>query len=121
MASPCQKAESDLFLSAAYHQTSQILPIGNYYINSDDVANKELDLLKARQWNVGISKTFSQGLNLKLEAYFQTLRNVPVSTEEGSTYWMLNDLVGYADEGLMSYGKGRNYGIEFSVEKYFKT
>ena len=35
------------------------------------------------------------------------------------TYWLLNDLEGYAKEVLVSKGQGTNKGVDVSLEKFF--
>jgi outer membrane receptor protein involved in Fe transport len=55
---------------------------------------------------------------LKAEAYYQHLYNVPVATSDTSTFSMLNVQSDYVTDPLVNKGKGRNYGIELSLEKY---
>lgn len=55
-------------------------------------------------------------MSLKMEPYFQSLYDVPV-TETGS-YSILNRKEFYMTRALVSKGKGRNYGVDFTFSKY---
>ena len=58
----------------------------------------------------------SEDMNLRIEPYYQYLYDVPV-TKNGS-YSILNRQDFYMTELLVSEGKGRNYGIDLTFEKY---
>ncbi len=81
--------------------------------------NKELDFLRAYHYVVGYENRISRNLNLKAEAYYQDLYDVPVSDEEDSYFSILNATDGYIITRLVNEGTGKNYGLEFSVDKYF--
>jgi outer membrane receptor protein involved in Fe transport len=57
-------------------------------------------------------------LRLKTELYYQALFNVPVSQEDSSTFSAINVQYDMVRMPLNNSGKGRNYGIEISLEKY---
>jgi hypothetical protein len=44
---------------------------------------------------------------------------VPVVNDVNRTYWLLNEIDGYAKEALVSKGNGQNIGVDISVEKFF--
>ena len=53
------------------------------------------------------------------EAYRQQLFQIPVVDNVNRTYWILNEMEGYANEALVSKGKGTNTGVDVSLEKFF--
>src|SRR4029077_15202695 len=53
------------------------------------------------------------------EFYYQHLLSIPIVNDPARTYWLLNQIDGYAEEALVSKGKGRNIGVDLSVEKFF--
>lgn len=58
----------------------------------------------------------SEDMNLKIEPYFQSLYDVPV-TEIGS-YAILNRKAFYMTEILVNEGKGQNYGMDLTFAQY---
>jgi hypothetical protein len=54
-----------------------------------------------------------------MEAYRQQLLNVPVVNNSSRTFWLLNELDGFAQEALVSKGNGQNKGIDISLERFF--
>jgi outer membrane receptor protein involved in Fe transport len=70
-----------------------------------------------------ISHQYRLGRNLRLktEAYYQHLFNVPVSTYDTSSFSVLNVENDYVTDPLINKGKGKNYGIEISLEKYLSN
>ena len=63
----------------------------------------------------------STSLHLKTEVYYQKLTNVPVETSS-SGFSLLNEGAGFGEEkkdSLVNNGKGKNMGVEFTLEKYF--
>ncbi|MEM6804415.1 MAG: TonB-dependent receptor [Bacteroidota bacterium] len=82
-------------------------------------ANKDLALMKARHFVLGYKNMLARNLYLKLEAYYQHLRDVPIEMAEGSTWSLLNSTDGYTDRSLENAGTGTNYGLELSLERFF--
>jgi hypothetical protein len=54
-----------------------------------------------------------------MEAYHQWLTNVAVGMEPTSTYALSNEIWDGVRDSLVSKGKGRNYGVELTLEKFF--
>jgi outer membrane receptor protein involved in Fe transport len=52
--------------------------------------------------------------------YYQQLFNVPVSIYDSSSLSTLNILNDYVVESMENGGKGKNYGVEISLERYLK-
>ena len=62
-------------------------------------------------WNV------SKNMHIKIEPYYQQLFNVPVIPDSSYSFVnMENDW--FLDKKLINTGKGRNIGIDITVEKY---
>ena len=81
--------------------------------------NKDLDFLRAMHYVIGYENRITRDLNMKIEAYYQDLYNVPVSNEEDNFFSILNASDGYIITKLVNEGSGKNYGIELSIDKYF--
>ena len=110
-----------------YGLHSQIQALGVYFakkqtINGDWVyPNKNLAFTKAHHFVVSYSHAFQKNLRLKTELYYQHLFDVPVSIYDTSSFSTLNIRGDYVTEPLINQGKGRNYGIEISLEKYLSN
>ncbi len=84
--------------------------------------NPNLDLTKAMHAVLGYDQRLGVDMRLKAEVYYQHLFDVPVETLPGST----NSFLNYADiwdlifaEQTGNKGKGRNYGVDLTLEKFF--
>ncbi len=117
-------------LSFAYGQHSQLLPMGLYFYTQQDTLDGQIT---SRQPNFDLNHIRSQhligaynfytktGFKFSLEAYYQALQNVPVQSDPTSTYWFLNTRGFIPNEGLIGDGKGKNYGVDLAVEKFFSN
>lgn len=83
-----------------------------------NLANRDLGFTKAHHLMLSYSHKINDNLNFKAEAYYQYLFNVPVGEGKDASYSVLNRNDNYIDKTLINKGKGRNYGIDFSLEKY---
>jgi hypothetical protein len=105
------------------HSTTE--RIQNYYtkIARDDGSfiepNKNLGLLKAHHFVLGYEKRFTEYLVGKIEAYYQYLYNLPVENDGNSSYATINEGIDYKYSELVNKGKGKNYGVEISLERFF--
>jgi hypothetical protein len=87
-----------------------------------DPLNQKLGFSKSLHSVLGYNYLISQNLRLKLELYHQYLYGIPVKA--GNSSWsMLNFGDSYFDQlpvidSLINSGKGRNYGLELTVEKF---
>ncbi len=81
--------------------------------------NEDLDLLKAHHLVVGYAYSFNKNTSIKTEVYYQQLYNLPVANDLNNIYSTLNEgqEIQYLD--LVNKGKGRNYGIETTIERSF--
>ena len=83
--------------------------------------NRDLDFTKSHHYVLSFGHRLAKNLLLKTELYYQQLFNVPVSTKDSSTFSTLNILDGYVLDELVNKGKGKNYGIEISLERYLQN
>lgn len=81
--------------------------------------NKNLELTKAAHFVIGYDNRIAANTNLKIETYYQQLYDVPVEESANSNFSLLNVSEGYTDRQLVNEGTGRNYGVEFTLERYF--
>jgi hypothetical protein len=113
---------SRLTLSLAYGLHSKILPLGSYFYKSNlspSYPNKDLSMMRAHHYIIAHDQLMGKGWRLHVEGYYQNLFKIPVVNDVNRTYWILNELEGYAKEPLVSEGKGINKGIDISVERSF--
>jgi len=82
--------------------------------------NKNLDFTKALHAVIGYNWKFFQDFRLKTEFYYQHIYNVPIDSNDNTgTRTSLNFRTRIDNAKLTNEGTGRNYGIEFSLEKFF--
>jgi hypothetical protein len=119
-------------INFGYGEHSQMHPFVYYFLesynrqeNQYSQTNLGLDFLRARHWILGYDKVFGENYRIKSEAYYQHLYNVPVEGNKQSVYSILNSGrdIGNLDlaDSLSNNGKGRNYGWEITLEKFFSN
>ncbi len=112
--------------SIGYGLHSQLQPMGVYFAKVQNAEqdwttpNTELGLSKSHHFVLSYSRFLGKGLRLRAEAYYQHLFNVPISTYDTSSFSTLNVLQDFVTEPLVGNGKGRNYGLELSLEKQLR-
>lgn len=85
--------------------------------------NHDLKFTRSNQFVLGYDLHLSNNFRIKAEAYHQALYNVPVS-RVSNEFSMLNAGSGYYIQRLDSLentGKGRNFGVELTVEKFLSN
>jgi len=82
----------------------------------DRSVNKDLDFTKAHHVMLSYGFKVSDNVNVKIEPYFQYLYDVPVIAD--SSYSVLNRRDFYVEDALVNRGKGRNIGVELTLERY---
>ncbi len=113
-------------LSFGFGQHSQMIPTYVYFNGKEvngEIAlyNKNLDFIRSNHLVIGYNNYLTRKLRMKVESYYQRLYNVPVSVRP-SSYSVLNegdDLNRFFPDSLLNAGIGRNYGVEFTLEKFF--
>lgn len=110
--------------SAGYGLHSQIQPLGNYFarirVGVDSIQpNRNLDFSKAQHYVVGYNIQFKQNWNFKIEAYYQSLYAIPVAASTKTSFSLINQEDNYVIAALSNKGKGKNYGIEMTLERFW--
>jgi outer membrane receptor protein involved in Fe transport len=105
---------------------SQMQNIYSYFVQTPKVGgyemtNKNVDFTKSHHWVMGYEQNITENLRLKVETYYQKLSHVPVE-QKPSSYSALNTGASFAptdNDSLVNEGTGRNYGVEFTLERFF--
>jgi hypothetical protein len=105
-------------LALAYGKHSRIERLPVYFINDNGrLPNKNLDLLTSSHYVLAYNVKLNPNLRLCIEPYYQRLSNIPVSPDNYiSTINLQNDF--FFNERLVSAGKGRNVGIDVTLERF---
>lgn len=107
-------AGKNLF-SVSYGRHSQAEPIHIYFAHPD---NRNLALTRADHFVAGYSRMLTPQLRLNIETYYQYLSNVPVIPD--SSFSTINlELDWLVRDRMTGNGAGRNYGVEWTLERYF--
>ncbi len=113
-----------LSLGAGMH--SQTQPLDVYFYQSTNgagqtvLSNKDLGFVRSLHGVMGYDINFSSNLRFKTEVYAQYIYDAATESVP-SSFSMLNAGAGFAFPEkfyLQNKGKGSNYGIEFTVEKF---
>jgi len=78
--------------------------------------NKDLGFTRAHHVMLSYGFKISDNMNMKIEPYFQQLYDVPVIAD--SSYSVLNRRDFYVENVLVNRGKGRNIGVDITLERY---
>lgn len=109
-------------LAASYGLHSKRERLSNHFIYSRDgnlsTPNKKLSFSKAHHLGLSYNWNISPDIHLKVEPYYQSLFSIPV--EPGSSFSIINHRDYFMDRTLINNGKGRNYGIDFTLERYLR-
>jgi hypothetical protein len=106
---------------------SQIQPTYTYFYQIPDffgnyqMINQQMGMTKSMHYVIGYDKFFGQNLRFKAETYYQHLFDVPVE-KRNSSFSMVNQGSGFSrlfPDSLQNTGTADNYGIEFTLEKFF--
>jgi hypothetical protein len=117
-------AKNSFGLGYGLHSQTQIL--GVYFartrIDGEWIQpNKKLDLTRSHHFVGSYTRQLAKGLKLRAELYYQHLFDVPISIYDTSTISALNIGESYLVDPLVNKGKGRNYGLELSLEKQLRN
>jgi hypothetical protein len=116
-------------VSVGYGLHSQVQNPATYFVvtgqaNSTTTSpNRNLGFTRSHQVVLAYDYSFTNGpdgrpLRLKAETYYQSLFGIPVSATERNSYAIINSFSGQASEALRNGGKGRNYGLELTLEQF---
>ncbi|MEZ4884408.1 MAG: TonB-dependent receptor [Chitinophagales bacterium] len=100
--------------SLEYYLANQLLEDGTKL-----QPNRNLDFSKAQHYVLGYDVSVNNQWYFKTEAYFQRLYNLPISSVVGSIFSPILLEEGFSTQDLMNEGTGRNYGLEFTAQRFF--
>ncbi|MFY0650888.1 MAG: TonB-dependent receptor [Cyclobacteriaceae bacterium] len=84
--------------------------------------NRNLKVTKANHFIMGYDKTFLNNMYFKVETYYQELYDIPIVELENFLWFStINNSDGYSNAPLVNEGTGRNYGVEFTLDKKFSN
>ena len=114
--------DQSVFAGAGLHSQTQPLYTYSYHLsNTTELHNKNMDFTKSIHTGVGYEKSFKNKLNIRTEAYYQYVYNIPV-TVQPSSFSLVNMGSGFArffPDSLQNTGTATNYGLELTFQKYF--
>jgi hypothetical protein len=118
------KPNQSFSIGAGLHSQTQPLEVYFYETKNSngliELTNKDLDFVKSVHGVLGYDINFSRHLRLKAEVYGQHIYNAAVE-KTPSSFSMLNagaDFYFPDKTNLVNDGKGYNYGIELTVERF---
>ncbi|MEM6378418.1 MAG: TonB-dependent receptor [Bacteroidota bacterium] len=87
--------------------------------------NKNLGLGRAAHLVLGYDWNINPRVRLKVETYYQSLYDIPISSDAEENFSVINaqsayDFV-YREDTLLNNGTGRNYGIELTLERFLNN
>ncbi len=106
---------------------SQMMPSYIYFAGQFDdlgnfvLPNQGLDFSKSLHNVLSWEYYMNPNMRMKVETYYQYLYNIPVENHP-SSYSVLDEghnLSRFFPDSLVNEGNGYNYGIEFTLEKFF--
>ncbi|MDR0892457.1 MAG: TonB-dependent receptor [Mediterranea sp.] len=108
-------------LALAYGLHSRRENLEYYFVenaNSQTQPNKELKQAKAHHLVFTCDWNINENLHFKVEPYYQELFDIPV--EADTPFSIINQQYFWMTRLLTNSGKGRNYGIDFTLERYLQ-
>ncbi len=114
--------EQKLGFGYGKHSKHEKLPV--YLVENEqpdgsvNMPNTSLQMSRAHHFIASYEKMIGKDVLFKTEAYYQYIGNLPVPTNPDK-YWspIFGGLL--PDDTLANIGKGRNYGLEFTIQKFF--
>lgn len=114
-------AQQTISAGAGVH--SRVDAISTYvsYRNANNIeTNRNLEFSRALHAVLGYNFTFLKSFHLKAEVYAQYLFHLPIGADTANTsFSIVNYDDGFVNMPLQSTGKGYNYGLELTFEKFF--
>lgn len=109
-------------MSLGYGNHSQMEDAKIYFVQDGDGNNLNEDLKMGRAHHLVFSYDWSinENLRFKIEPYYQHLYDIPVIAD--SSFSMINfEQDWFFDEQLENSGKGRNYGVDITMERFLSN
>ncbi len=113
-------------LSFGYGKHSATIPRIYYFLRKTDengnyfFPNISTKTIKSHEWVIGYDRLLGENFRFKTETYYQYLYDAPV-LEAYPVFSLLNTGDSFEPiyaTGLLNKGTGKNYGIEFTLEKF---
>lgn len=106
--------------AASYGMYSRMEKMDVYFVRTREQSgrsvNRNLDFTKAHHLMLSFAYRLGENMNLRVEPYIQFLYDVPVMAD--SSFSVLNRNNFYVDNALVSEGRGRNIGVDITLERY---
>ncbi|MEO1655953.1 MAG: TonB-dependent receptor, partial [Bacteroidota bacterium] len=117
-------------LSFGYGRHSRVESLSVYFARVQDgegpesLPNQDLELAKADHYILAYDQFFGKHWHLKLEVYYQYLRDVPIARADRTSafeqvFSTINLDNSFVNIPLVNEGTGENYGLELTLEKFF--
>ena len=115
-------------VSLGYGYHSQHPPFFLYFVkthlgNQNYIeTNNDLGFSKSNQIVLSYDRRFTPNLRMKLETYYQYQHDIPIERKE-SFFSLANYGASFHQnrmDSLVNEGLGKNYGVEFTLERFFK-
>lgn len=84
-----------------------------------DVTNRFTDMSKAFHAVAGYDFVFLKDFRLHTEVYYQYLFSLPTGSGVNAAFSVINENDGFVTIPLNNKGRGVNYGVELTLEKFF--
>lgn len=119
------KKKQSISLGYGYH--SQLPPMFLYFVETrteqDEYiqTNSDIGFSKSNQVVLSYDRSFSPNLRMKVESYYQYQHNLPVESKP-SYFSLANYGASFHQQrvdSLVNEGNSKNYGLEFTLEKFF--
>ncbi|MCT4643874.1 MAG: TonB-dependent receptor [Carboxylicivirga sp.] len=116
------KSNQKIGLGFGMHSKNENLPV--YFVefkNEDGTSsylNQNLKLTRSTHYILSYQNQFNQNWNFKTEIYYQDISRLPVPNNPDKPLSPAFNGVNPNDT-LVSKGVGKNYGIEFTLQRYF--
>jgi len=111
-----------LSFGVGMHSQHENLPL--YFVEHEDadgsssMPNKSLEMTRSTHFVVSYEKLLGDHMNLKVTTYYQHTGNLPVPTNPDKNWAPIFGGINHNDT-LANIGKVRNFGLEFTLQKYF--
>lgn len=81
-------------------------------------SNRNLGFTRSQHYVLAYDRRLTDHLRLKVETYYQRLSRIPVSARQRDAFAIINRFDGFTDQLLANTGRGRNYGLELTLEQF---
>ena len=110
--------KSSVAFASGMHSTTESPEAYLFIDDSSNVISRNLRLSRSWQTVLSYKRELSEKLFFTTEVYSQYLFEVPIAADS-SNLSLINEEVAFIDIPLVNKGKGLNYGIEMTLEKFF--